>query len=186
MRTQPRILVLFASTDGQTARIAERIGTVAARSGYGVTLRSAEAIEALWEIDTHDAVMVGGGVRYGKHPEALVDRVQAAREQIAARPNAFFSVSLSAGGPGAKPAEAARFVNEFCAKTRWEPQQCATFAGALRYSRYNFFLRLMMRFIVGRAGGDTDMSRDYDYTDWEAVDRFAARFLERLAPAVAA
>jgi menaquinone-dependent protoporphyrinogen oxidase len=43
----------------------------------------------------------------------------------------------------------------------------------------------MMRMIVGAAGGDTDTSRDYEYTDWPAVDRFAQEFAARLQPAVA-
>jgi menaquinone-dependent protoporphyrinogen oxidase len=42
----------------------------------------------------------------------------------------------------------------------------------------------MMRLIVGFAGGDTDTSRDYDYTDWRAVGRFAAEFAAGLEPRV--
>jgi len=34
----------------------------------------------------------------------------------------------------------------------------------------------MMRIIVRMAGGDTDASRDHEYTDWAAVERFAAEF----------
>ena len=37
-------------------------------------------------------------------------------------------------------------------------------------------MKLVMRFIVKSAGGDTDTSRDREYTDWDAVDRFAAEF----------
>ncbi len=33
------------------------------------------------------------------------------------------------------------------------------------------------------AGHDTDTSRDYEYTDWEAVDRFAREFAADFAPA---
>jgi menaquinone-dependent protoporphyrinogen oxidase len=40
----------------------------------------------------------------------------------------------------------------------------------------------MMRLIAGAAGGDTDTSRDYEYTDWEAVERFAMDFAARLHP----
>jgi menaquinone-dependent protoporphyrinogen oxidase len=36
-----------------------------------------------------------------------------------------------------------------------------------------------MRLIVGYAGGDTDTTRDYEYTDWDAVERFAAVFAKR-------
>jgi menaquinone-dependent protoporphyrinogen oxidase len=40
-----------------------------------------------------------------------------------------------------------------------------------------------MRMIVGIAGGDTDMTQDYEYTDWNAVDRFADEFAQRLKQA---
>ena len=39
-----------------------------------------------------------------------------------------------------------------------------------------------MVMIVGFAGGDTDTSKDYDYTDWAAVDDFGANFAKRLKP----
>jgi menaquinone-dependent protoporphyrinogen oxidase len=34
----------------------------------------------------------------------------------------------------------------------------------------------MMRRIVAKAGGDTDTSRDYEYTDWADVRTFAEEF----------
>jgi menaquinone-dependent protoporphyrinogen oxidase len=36
-----------------------------------------------------------------------------------------------------------------------------------------------MRRIASRKGLDTDTSRDYDYTDWDAVDRFARDFVTK-------
>ena len=41
------------------------------------------------------------------------------------------------------------------------------------YTQYGWFKRRVMRAIVKREGGDTDMSHDYEYTDWNAVDQFA-------------
>lgn len=171
-----RILVLYASCDGQTARIAHRVATALEGSGHGVTLRSVEEPAPARDIEDHDAVIVGGGIRFGHHARALEELVRQHAGAIAARPNAFFSVSLSAGGPGARPAEAIRQVDQFIERTGWEPNELATFAGALQYSKYNPFIRFMMRLIVGAAGGQTDASRDYEYTDWKAVDRFAVRF----------
>jgi menaquinone-dependent protoporphyrinogen oxidase len=49
-------------------------------------------------------------------------------------------------------------------------------AGALLYTHYNFFIRWMMKRIVATAGGDTDTSRDYEYTDWNDVRAFARDF----------
>jgi len=35
-----------------------------------------------------------------------------------------------------------------------------------------------MRAISRREGGDTDMARDHEYTDWRAVEQFARDFHE--------
>jgi menaquinone-dependent protoporphyrinogen oxidase len=40
-----------------------------------------------------------------------------------------------------------------------------------------------MRMIVGLAAGDTDTTRDYEYTDGDAVERFADDFAQRLKQA---
>jgi menaquinone-dependent protoporphyrinogen oxidase len=39
---------------------------------------------------------------------------------------------------------------------------------------------MLMVLIVGLAGGDTHTSKDYEYTDWDAVGRFAETFAQRL------
>lgn len=181
-----RILVLFASFDGQTARVAERIGAVLANAGHAVSVLPADAPEARRRIEEHDAVIVGSAVRYGHHPRLLRSLVRKRAAAIAARPNAFFSVCLSAAGPGARPAVAQGYIEEFRARTGWKPGETASFGGALRYRKYNPFIRLMMRLVVGTAGGEKDTSRDYEYTDWQGVDRFAARFAARLEAAAAA
>jgi menaquinone-dependent protoporphyrinogen oxidase len=46
-------------------------------------------------------------------------------------------------------------------------------AGALLYRQYGAIVRLVMRFIAMQTGATTDTSRDHEYTNWEALDRFA-------------
>ena len=175
-----RILVLYASRDGQTARIAARIGDGIRKGGHAVTVLSAAADGARCAIEKHDAVIVGGGIRYGHYPKFLEQLVRARAAALAQRPNAFFSVCLSGGGPGANPEAAEGYVADFRRRTAWLPHAVETFGGALLYRRYNPFIRFMMRLIVGFAGGDTDTSKNYEYTDWQAVERFAARFATTL------
>jgi menaquinone-dependent protoporphyrinogen oxidase len=170
------VLVVFASVDGQARRIAERMGSVLAQCGHAVSLRSIEDGPEAIEAAGHDGLLVGAAIRYGHHSRVLEARVREKRAEIASRPNAFFSVCLSAGGPGAKPQTAQDYVSDFKRRTGWVPRRTASFAGALLYTRYNPVIRLLMRLIVGHAGGDTDTSRDYEYTDWAAVDRFAREF----------
>jgi menaquinone-dependent protoporphyrinogen oxidase len=177
----PRILVVHASFDGQTARIAEHMARVLRAAGHDVTLRGVDALEVLWETQTHDAVIVGGAVRYGRHAAALEQMVRDRLEDLASRPCAFYSVCMSAARTG-NPDVAKRYREDFLRRTRWKPALSESFPGALPYSRYSPFLRFMMRLIAGVAGGDTDTSRDYEYTDWKAVERFAERFAALVAP----
>jgi menaquinone-dependent protoporphyrinogen oxidase len=69
----------------------------------------------------------------------------------------------------------------FYAATGWHPTLVAVVAGALPYTRYSPLTRWMMRRIVAKAKGDTDTSRDYEYTDWDALRRFASAFALRVA-----
>ena len=174
-----RVLVLFHSYDEQTARIARRMAEVIEKAGHSVTSRRFVRGATLDGLDGYDAVLVGAAIRYGHHDRAFEKEVRRHAASLAARPNAFFSVCLSAGGPGHNPGEARRYVDAFCRHTGWQPRQAESFAGALPYSKYGPFIRFMMRLIVGRAGGETDTSRDYEYTDWAAVERFADRFAGR-------
>ena len=169
-----RILIVYSTYDGQTERIARRMGDGLAKSGHQVVVRPIE--NAPGALEDCDAVLVGGAVRYGNHSKVLVKWVRAHREALAARWNAFFSVCMSAGGPGARPLTAQSYLDKFEEHTGWKPRTAKSFAGRCVYSRYNVVIRLLMKLIMKMAGGETDTSRDYEYTDWNEVDRFAGWF----------
>jgi menaquinone-dependent protoporphyrinogen oxidase len=173
-----RVLLLHSSYDGRTERIAERIAEALRARGHLANVRPAAAVGG--EIPECDAIVIGAAIRYGHHSRDLERLVRAQKKTIESRPSAFFSVCLSAGGPNARPATARRYVDDFIRTTGWEPQVVASFAGALLYSRYGFYIRFMMRLIMRMTGGETDTSRDYEYTDWDAVDRFAGEVAARL------
>ncbi|MGB5518964.1 MAG: hypothetical protein WBO73_10940, partial [Gammaproteobacteria bacterium] len=57
-------------------------------------------------------------------------------------------------------------------------------AGALRYSKYPLPLKWIMHKIATKAGEGTDISRDYEYTDWDQVKGFAGKVISE-TPAAA-
>ena len=179
----PRILIVHASFDGQTTRIAERIARTLRAAGHEVTLRGADQAGEPWRAEAYDAFIVGGAIRYGRHAAWLERMVRERLRDLASRPCAFFSVSMSAARKE-KPEIASAYREDFLRRTGWQPAFSQSFAGALPYSRYNPFLRFVMRLIARAAGGDTDTSRDYEYTDWKAVESFAGRFATLLAAPV--
>jgi menaquinone-dependent protoporphyrinogen oxidase len=85
-----------------------------------------------------------------------------------------------------RTAEAAGYVETFLDETGWEPDRVATYAGALRYSEYGFLERAVLKRIVREFTGDTDTSRDYEYTDWDAVAAFAGDVAALVASGAAA
>jgi menaquinone-dependent protoporphyrinogen oxidase len=66
-------------------------------------------------------------------------------------------------------------INRFLAETGWHPVVTKSIAGALLYTRYNWFIRRVMKRIAAKAGGDTDTTRDYEYTDWQDLRTFAGQ-----------
>jgi menaquinone-dependent protoporphyrinogen oxidase len=178
------IQIAYGTREGQTAKIAECLAEVIRRHGcraHPVDIgRSGEAAIEGW-----DAVIVGASVHLGKHERAVRDFVRTHRAALERLPSAFFSVSLAAN----QPTEAARrevdgYIEGFVRETGWRPARIGRFAGALLYTRYGFFTRWIMRRIARTKGSpDLDTSRDYVYTDWEGVRRFAVEFLDALEPA---
>jgi len=180
-RFVPQTLILYATTEGQTARIAERVAQVLKNKGHAVDVFPADAYPAIPDPGSYDSVIICASIHYGKHPAYLRKLVRHHVRALAERPCGFVSVSLSAGGPGARPEAAQRYMRKFLRQTGWSPGHAVTIAGALPYSKYGPIKRLIMRGFVGFAGGDTDASRDYEYTDWSAVEAFAGRFTQLAA-----
>ncbi|MFB1063215.1 flavodoxin domain-containing protein [Natrinema sp. H-ect4] len=171
------ILVSYGTGEGQTATVADRIGDVFADRGHDATVMNVDEIPADFDCEAYDAVLVGASIHMGKHQPAVRDFVRTNRETLAARPTAFFQLSMSdAVSDETRRAQAADYVETFLEETDWQPDRIARFGGALRYSKYGFLKRLMMKRIATDATGDTDTSRDYEYTDWDEVEAFAADF----------
>jgi menaquinone-dependent protoporphyrinogen oxidase len=173
------VLLLYATGEGQTEKVAGRIADLLEPRGHEVTLLDARRAPGDLSVEEFDAVLVGSSIHMGTHPGRVREFVRTEREALARRPSAFFQVCLSAASEDPeRRAEADRYVEEFVAETGWRPDRTVVFAGALRYSRYGFLKRAMMKRIAAESTGDTDTGRDYEYTDWDAVERFAAAFAD--------
>lgn len=169
-----RVFVVHGTTEGQTARIAEFIAGVVRSHGHAVDARDITKVRGT--PTGYDGLIVGASVHMGKHDKHVVKFVQENRAALERLPSAFFSVSLAAHGD---KAEAEGYLEHFERETEWRPARLAAFGGALLYTRYGFIKRQMMKQIVRSKPGKlgTDTSRDYVYTEWDGVQRFAADFL---------
>ena len=161
----PRVLIAYATIEGHTGRIAARIAAGLERAGISASLHELE--QAFPALDGYDGVMIGASVHYGHHPARLRSLLRAQADELARRPGAFFSVCMSGKD---------HYRNKFLRQCGWAPPHQATFRGALQYSKYGPIKRQVMRGFATMMGRDTDPSKDYDYTNWKAVEDFSTAF----------
>lgn len=175
------ILIAYATKEGLTATIAERLRATLVESGHDVRLERVGRQPLTVSPDT-DAIIVGGSIHAGKHLPELATFASQNRDRLASLPSALVTVCLTAldDTPEAA-AETDKYVHQFIATTGWQPAQTIAFAGRLAWTQYNFFTRLIMKLITRQHGlTDQDTSRDYDYTDYDALRRFAETFAATL------
>jgi menaquinone-dependent protoporphyrinogen oxidase len=177
-----KILIAYGTSEGQTAKIADHLAEVIRAQGHDVFPMNIE--RGAPAPAGYDAVIVGASVHKGKHQRWVVDYVRRNRPALEHLPSAFFSVSLAIqDGTEKGRLEAEGYVETFIKETGWYPEKAGLFAGALVYTKYNFLLRWVMRWIArSRGSRDLDTGRDYVYTDFAAVQRFAEEFLASFAP----
>ena len=176
--TDMKLLIVYASTEGQTAKIAERMAAVVHGLDHSAELVNVDRLAADFDLHCYDAVVVGASVHMGQHQQSVVNFVKKHLAELQTMPSAFVSVTLSAAqadAAGQRAAEAC--IDRFLMETDWQPDKTAHFAGALKYSKYGLLKRFIMKRIAKRAGGDTDTSQDYEYTDWNAVVNFTRDFV---------
>ena len=174
--------VFFATSEGQTRRIAERIASVLRDLGLesrAIDVAGADAADIDW---THlRGAFVGASIHAGKHQKAAQHFIYAHAVALTSVPSAFFSVSLSAASKNAKEVEAAEHLAKaFPVACGWMPARIVSVAGRLAYREYGFFIRWVMKRIAKKEGAPTDTSRDYELTNWGEVDALARDMAKRI------
>ncbi|NDL64519.1 menaquinone-dependent protoporphyrinogen IX dehydrogenase [Acerihabitans arboris] len=167
-------LILYSTHDGQTLKIARFIaGRLAGNDTCEVVdLGQAGQIDLL----RYDRVLIGAAIRYGHFAAELHDFIKQHLAWLNQRPSAFFAVNLTARKADKRTPQTNAYTRKFLAATPWRPDRCAVFAGALRYPRYRWLDRIMIQLIMRMTGGETDSSKEVEYTDWQQVGAFAQDF----------
>lgn len=172
-----RFLIVYATREGQTEKIAGHIALQLRAAGADVTVHDAR--ETLPE-GAFDVVVYGGSMHAGAIESELVDFMRTRHRAISPARTHFFLVLLSAANRD--PVERTRSLEDALQKTRRalpiDVDDIEMIAGALMYSKYRWPVKWIMKRFAAKAGGDTDTRHDYEYTDWDQVDAYARRLLQ--------
>ncbi len=184
-----RIGVFFATREGQAHKVADHLAAAMLARGLEVAIHEVRDPESPTALGRSEAVALVGSVHLGKHEPELVRFVTANRAKLDAVPAAFLSVCGAESGTekGATPearavsaTHVAEQLAEFARATGWHPARVMPVAGALLYTHYNPLVRWIMKRIARSEGLPTDTSRDYEFTDWGAIEQVARNIAEEM------
>ena len=173
------LLIVYGTTDGHTRKIVQVLADDLRANRCSVDIIDAAGPQWRLSPASYDGVIVAASVHIGDYQKAVARWVRAHAPMLATMPTAFLSVCLAVleKDPAAHQ-EISRIMSRFLARCGWRPAITKPVAGAVLYTRYGWLKQRMMKRIVAKAGGGTDTTRDYEYTDWNDLCDFACEFAE--------
>ncbi|PMN94048.1 menaquinone-dependent protoporphyrinogen IX dehydrogenase [Enterovibrio norvegicus] len=169
-----KALLLHSSREGQTIKILRYIEKelVDTHQCELVDLHETPDID----FTPYDKVMIGASIRYGHLNKKLYKFIDRHLSELDKVKTAFFCVNLTARKPEKDTPETSVYMKKFLTLSPWQPKLLDVFAGALYYPRYKFFDRVMIQFIMKMTGGETDPTKEIEYTNWARVKLLSERF----------
>ena len=152
------ILVAYASKQGSTQGIAERIAEKLRQLGKEAEARPVEAVE---DPGSYEALVIGSAIYYGSWLKEATEWVRRNRAVLAQRPVWLFSVGplgIEFKDAEEQPKEMAEFQKAI------GPRDQRIFFGALDPSRLSFAERMMVKAVRAPAG---------DFRNWPAIEAWA-------------
>ncbi|MEX0953786.1 MAG: flavodoxin domain-containing protein [Rhizobiaceae bacterium] len=173
------VLIAYGTVEGQTRKIARHMSGSVQTRGHDVTIFDAGDLEDI-DMDMFDAAIIAAPVHIGAFPSAITEWIGMNSKKLGAIPSAFVSVSLAAAsGFPEEHVAIGKIANDMFNRTKWKPDHVHHAAGALRYTKYDFMKRMLMKYIARKEGGSTDTSEDHEYTDWDALDALVGELLQQ-------
>ncbi len=176
------LVIAYATTDGQTRKIARFAADRLVSSGHAVELLNVEDAADL-DLARFDGAILAGSLHAGGYQTSLVRYVRDNHAALAGLPTLFLAVSLSAAGNDAEDwAGLRKCLAEFETETGWTPGRVEHVAGAFRFSEYDFFRAWAMRRIADQKGEKVEPGKDKEYTDWAALGQTLDNWVAGLTP----
>ena len=166
-------LLIYSTVDGHTKNISKEIGSYITDK-FKVSIMSIDDVTKKILID-HDRVLIGASIRYGKYRSNVYKFISENIDILKDKSASFFSVNVVARKSDKNTPETNPYVVKFLKQTAWQPTYTAVFAGKIDYPKYGFLDKHIIRFIMWITKGPTDLSKSYEFTDWQAIENFAVQ-----------
>lgn len=170
-----KVLILYATVEGQTGKIARFVSDAVKRLGHEAVRTDADDTAEL-SLEGVDAVILAAPVHQRRHPRGFEALIAARAEALAERRTLMLSVSLNAAFPEGQE-EAEDYLLEMKMRTGLAPDAELLVGGALRPAEYDYFASQVVRFVVMRDHEYDDTADEHEFTDWDALATKIEAFL---------
>lgn len=165
-----KILIGYATKEGQTRKIARYVADVAVEAGHTVELLALDDADDI-DVSRFDRVLLAAPIHVGHYPKALATFVVNNLAQLTRSQAHFMSVSLAAAGHDADDWKSlGKIVDDLSAATGWMPARVKHVAGAYLPSKYDILTGFIMARIVSAKDPQINTSQDKIYTDWSDLN----------------
>ncbi len=176
------ILIIYGTTEGQTRKVADFMQNEFESLGHQVTMSDANASPPAPV--GFDAVIIGASMHMERYQESVLYYVREHHAALNKTPSFFYSVSLTAASDDAASWHELRHITErFLVACKWRPALVEYVAGALRFTKYDFFKKFILRQIARRADPAAVAGEDKEYTNWDALKLFGVKVAQLAAAA---
>ena len=163
-------LIIYSTTDGHTKKICEFINSNSIKNSFEIL--SFNSILNL-NLEKYNLIIIAASIRYGKHKPEVLEFVNKNLQILNKKKSVFFSVNVVARKPEKNSPDTNPYIIKFFKKTKWIPKKIGVFGGKVDYPNYNFLNRFIIRFIMLVTKGPTDITKSYEFTNWDVIKKFA-------------
>ena len=171
-----KCLIIYSTTDGHTKKICEHI--IDQIKDLQETTLTTISDTSQEELTKYDNIIVGASIRYGKHKKEVYEFIKKNLDAINSKNNYFFSVNAVARKDNKNTPETNPYVIKFLKQTAWNPTLTGVFGGKVDYPNYRLFDKHIIRFIMWLTKGPTDLTKSYEFTDWNSVTAFSNKIAD--------
>ena len=164
----PKSLIIYSSIDGHTKAICKKIREYNDNEEFDIC----SILDMPSNLDEYKNIIIGASIRYGKHNPRVIEFVKKNLERFNQIKTAFFSVNVVARKKNKNTPETNPYVKKFLNDTNWKPTKLSVFAGKVDYPSYRFLDKYIIRLIMWFTKGPTDVTKSYEFTNWDEVKKF--------------
>ena len=170
------VLILYASIEGQTKKIAQFLESCVRKSGEDPVAIDANVKGELISFGGFEKVILAASVHRRRHPTVFEKFLSSRKAELTRIPTLFLSVSLCAAFEDGMT-EAESYLTDMTARTGFKPLKSELVAGALQYDKYHDYEAQVIRLVALELRKLDAIDEDREFTNWDALEKTVVEFL---------